>query len=110
MALFENDQWVVTDFGLVSVEPGAPHEYQIAADRLLEMAGAGGGSLYDWPIQLAGEAWVDLDAFIEAFSKALDIHHGRYTGTVDPDLLEQSIAEARRTHAHEVAKGHGWFP
>ena len=48
-----------------------------------------------WPVQLAEKTWVDIEAFIEAFIKAIEIHKGRYTGEVDPKVLSASIGEAR---------------
>jgi hypothetical protein len=96
MPIFENAQWVVNEYGLQSKKPGAPYEYNIPAERLLERAGAGRGDVYDWPLQLAEKTWVDIDAFIEAYQKALDAHAGRYKGSVDPKLLSQSLGEARQ--------------
>jgi hypothetical protein len=52
--------------------------------------------LYDWPIHMAKKFWVDVEAFIEAFSEALRLHRGTYKGEVDPHVLEASISEARR--------------
>lgn len=93
MALFQNEQWAVTKFGLEAVRPGAP-EYLISAERLLESGGVAGGQLYDWPSHMAEKTWIDLAAFVEAFRKALKIHEGRYPGTVDAGLLEKSIEKA----------------
>jgi hypothetical protein len=96
MILFQNHQWAVTDAGLQSIEPAAPMEYHIAADRLREKAGAGRGEVYDWPLHMAEKSWVDLGAFVEAFRKALELHAGKYRGHVDPALLEESIDRAYR--------------
>jgi hypothetical protein len=95
-SLFENSQWAVTDWGLESVKPGAPYKYNIEASRLLEKAGAGGGALYDWPIQMAEKNWIDMRAFREAFMKALELHKGKYQTDVDGALLEQSFKEAAK--------------
>lgn len=92
MDYFRNDQWVVNDDGLQSVTPGAPYEYYIAAERLLEKAGAGQGKFYDWPVHVCGKTWVDKPAFIEAYRKAVEVHQA---DRVDPDLLEKSIAAVR---------------
>ena len=45
---------------------------------------------------MAKKFWVDVEAFIEAFETALRLHLGKYNGEVDPDVLEESILEARR--------------
>lgn len=94
--LFENQQWAVTDWGLQSIKPGAPYEYNIEAERLLEKASAGGGKFYDWPIQMAGKNWINMAAFTEAFNKALELHKGKYKGDVDRGLLEASFKEASK--------------
>ena len=99
MTLFKNDQWAVTEEGLQSIKPGAPYEYYISADRLLEKGGAGRGEVYDWPLQLAEKTWVDLEAFIQAYRKAIEIHVGKYSGAVDQDLLELSIQKGREEAA-----------
>jgi hypothetical protein len=93
-ALFQNHQWAVTEDGLESIKPLTP--YLIEANRLLDRRGVGEGKFYDWPIQLAKKSWVDIEAFIEAFSRALELHAGKYEGKVDPDVLRASISEARR--------------
>jgi len=93
--MFENNQWAVTDWGLQSVKPGAPYEYNIGAERLLEMNGSGRGQFYDWPVHMAEKNWIDMAAFSEAFRKALDLHKGKYRGSVDQKLLEASFAEAQ---------------
>jgi len=84
------------DWGIQSVKPGAPYEYNIEARRLLEKNGEGGGRLYDWPIHMAEKTWVDVDAFAEAFTKALDLLREKYQGAPDAALLSGSLAEARR--------------
>ena len=93
MAIFQNHQWSVTDYGVESVKP-AP-EYHFAAKRLLETGSAGRGEMYDWPVQMSEKTWVDIEAFIEAFTRALEIHKGKYKGEVDPKLLSASIGTAR---------------
>jgi hypothetical protein len=94
---FKNHQWSVTDYGVESVRPAAPY-YHFAKTRLLE-TGNRGGELYDWPIQLAEKTWVDIEAFIEVFLKALELHAGGYAGKVDEAMLSRSLAYARREAA-----------
>jgi hypothetical protein len=94
---FENHQWSVTDYGVEAVRPAAPY-YHFDKTRLLE-AGNSGGELYDWPAHMAEKTWVDIEAFIEAFVKALELHAGKYGGTVDEAMLKKSIERARREAA-----------
>ena len=95
MVKFKNNQWAVTSWGLQSIKPGAPYEYNIAASRLLEKHGAGGGKFYDWPSHMAQKTWIDIEAFIEAFQKALVAHKGKYKGDADEALLAASFTDAR---------------
>lgn len=90
MILYQNRQWAVTDWGMTSIKPGAPYEYEIAAGRLLEI-GNHGEMIYNWFPQLAEKTWIDYDAFVEAFKQALDLHKGKYKGVVDPKVLVASI-------------------
>jgi hypothetical protein len=85
---FKNNQWSVTRFGVEAVKP-APF-YIIEASSLLDIRDDG---FYMWPLQLADKTWVDLNAFIEAFDKALSIHHL----IENPVLLRASCDKARRS-------------
>jgi hypothetical protein len=84
--LFANRQWRVTDYGIESVHPPAP-DYFVEKSRLSEL---------DWPEHMAEKTWVDIEAFIEAYEKALELHKGQYSGTITPEKLTASIKEARR--------------
>jgi hypothetical protein len=95
---FQNHQWSVTDYGVESVTPGAPYHYHFDKSRLLE-AGDYGDKLYDWPIHMAEKTWIDIEAFNEAFVKALDLHAGSYGGTVDKPTLEKTLERARKEAA-----------
>jgi hypothetical protein len=92
--LFQNRQWAVTDYGVESVKP-AP-SYNFTAERLVETADYGAGDLYSWLVHMAEKTWVDIEAFIEAFTKALELHANKYSPRVDPDLLLKSLTQARR--------------
>jgi hypothetical protein len=96
IVLFKNAQWAVTDYGVETVEGdrGVP-PYHIEESRLTETASRPNGIFYDWPVHMARKAWVDIEAFTEAFDKALELHKGRYSPEADQDMLEASIAEAR---------------
>jgi hypothetical protein len=85
-----NHQWAVTDFGLEAVKPGASSKYPIPAERLTDKGGAD-DSLYIWPWHMAEKTWIDMDAFIEAFRKALEFHRN---GEVDQEIFDKSITVA----------------
>src|SRR4029453_11908335 len=97
MALFQNHQWAVTEFGLEAVKPGASSKYPIPAERLTDKGGAN-DSLYIWPWFMAEKTWIDMDAFIEAFRKALEFHH---KGEVDREILDKSVAAAHARIAQD---------
>jgi len=96
MANFENLQWRVTEWGLQSIRPGALSEYNIAAYRLLERAGSGGGRFYDWPVHMALKDWVDFESFMDAYLNAIEAHRGTYQGEMDRQLMDKTIEEAKR--------------
>jgi len=72
--LFEQGQWVVTDFGLELLSSvQKDHErYKIPGYELLDMHDL--GRVYRWPVQVANEDWIDFDAFEGMFRKALEVH------------------------------------
>jgi hypothetical protein len=99
--LFQNHQWAVTDYGIECVN----HTYPIEARRLLTRRGVGQGKFYDWPLHMAQKSWVDIEAFIEVFRTALELHAGKYKGKVDTDMLLASISEARhRAREHDCPR------
>lgn len=85
--LFENDQWRVTHGGL-EAKSDVPTVY-IPAEELLQKRVVPGGWLYEWPLHVAENSWVDFSAFAEAFKEAL-LHHKL---VFNEDLLQQSITE-----------------
>jgi hypothetical protein len=91
--LFENHQWQVTDYGMESAKPAPTYHFE--GRRLLETQGAGMGEMYDWPVHMAEKTWVDVEAFIEAFTQALKLHSDKI-GKVNDDMLRASLAKARR--------------
>lgn len=93
--LYKNRQWAVTDYGVESLR-SAPY-YPFDKTRLLESTDFGSGEMYDWPIHMAEKTWVDIEAFIEVFLKAIDLHG--YKGKVDAAMLEKSIERSRREAA-----------
>ncbi|HLZ01824.1 MAG TPA: hypothetical protein VKR55_06690 [Bradyrhizobium sp.] len=91
---FKNHQWAVTDYGVEVVKPTS--YYHFDKTRLLESTDYGSGELYDWPVHMAEKTWVDIEAFIEVFLKALELHAGSYRGNVDKEMLTKSLARARK--------------
>jgi hypothetical protein len=98
-AIFRNDQWQVTKFGLVSRRPTAPCRYQIDAERLLQTE----SQLYEWPVYVVQKPWVEPDQFFEAFKVAIDAHEGRYPGKVNLARLEASFEAALNLVEHRSA-------
>jgi len=95
--LWDNGRWAVTEFGLeplYSKEPERYEAYVIPAVHLLDTRGFV-APFYFWPVQVAAQAWFDLDAFEEAFKKALAIHSRRYRLVVDHHILDKSFRRAR---------------
>jgi hypothetical protein len=105
IAIFRNDQWEVTHFGIASLRTGAPCRYQIDAERLLATDSFGGRQLYVWPIHVVRMPWVKPDLFFEAFSAAIEAHAEQYSGRVDIALLEESVAESLRDIGGRVGRG-----
>jgi hypothetical protein len=92
-AIFRNEQWEVTNCGIVSRMSAAPYRYQIDAERFLATDSFGDRQLYVWPVHVARMAWVNPDLFFEGFKVGIDTHQRQY---VDHRLLEESIEEAVR--------------
>ena len=92
MALFENAQWKVTKDGL---ESKGPYGCCIGAPQLLVIADRGAGEAYDWPEYMAAKGWVKMEAFLEAFWRAIDFHADTCSEDLDLDLLHQSFDQAR---------------
>lgn len=89
--VYINRQWAVTPEGMTTVRPGAPYEYNIGAGSLLN-AYNGPDDIYDWPYHLAGKNWTDIEAFVDAFGRAIEHHHA---GQYDAERLDRSFKAAR---------------
>ena len=93
---WDNGSWAVTEFGLEPLysKDGERHEaYVISAAHLLDMRIF--APVYFWPTEVAAQAWLDLDAFEEAFKKALEIHCRKYRLVVNDDVLAKSFRRAQ---------------
>jgi len=89
---YENEQWVVANYGLESCDVF----YPIQASRLLEAER--NPPLYDWPFQLGEKNWVKFGSFVAAFEFAFKHHQLK---AMDPEILSQSISEARQGRRHD---------
>jgi hypothetical protein len=67
VAYYQNHQWKVTELGIESLSPD--FDYEVEAERLLEVAERNGETLYDLPVHMAEKCWVDIEAFIAAFER-----------------------------------------
>lgn len=65
--IFENRQWAVTSYGLENI--AGPYHYHIAASDLRIPMGQG----RTWCDHMEVKNWVDIDAFEEAFDRAVEI-------------------------------------
>jgi len=88
-----NKQWAVSNSGLETIKPAV--RYEIKASRLTETTERADETFYAWPLRMAEKQWINMDAFAEAFSQALELHKGRYTPEYNRVMLRASLAEAR---------------
>jgi len=91
---FKNRQWAVTGYGIESLPPGSG--YWIEANRLAEKE-IGASDCYNWPPHMARQSWVDIELFLEAFAKALDVHAGKYGEPPSVLIFHESAERARQT-------------
>jgi hypothetical protein len=91
--LYENHQWKVTKYGIESLSPDC--HYEVEAERLAEVTERDGATLYDWLLHMTEKTWVDSEACIAAFEKAMEIHAGRYTPALEREMLAASIRFVR---------------
>ena len=82
----------VTDYGVETLR--SESYYHFDKSRLLESTDYGSGEMYDWPVHMAEKTWVDIEAFIEVWLKALEMHG--VSSKVDQPMLERSLAAARK--------------
>jgi len=68
---YRNRQWAVTAYGIENIR--GPYHYYIPKSDLKITMGSPGRT---WVDHMAEKNWVDVDAFSEAFNRALEIHGG----------------------------------
>jgi hypothetical protein len=92
--LYKNDQWKVEEDGLRSIGLHADNFVEIG--QLGQLEARGKRQYYIWPLHMAEKTWVDVEAFLDAFGKALEIHRAEIDPPINLELLSESSAEARR--------------
>jgi hypothetical protein len=92
MPFFENDDWLVDDFGIRAKMPTGA--FNIPASRLGELTTSSPGAFLFWLTHMAHEHWIRIDLFAEAYKRALTIHRGRYGPQIPDALLNSSIRAA----------------
>jgi hypothetical protein len=90
---FQNARWRVTDFGLESVALDDGN-HCVERSGLLEIDNEGFCPLYVWPTRVCDQIGIDIEAFIEAWLKAIEIHSPLLL-RVDRRILADSLREAR---------------
>jgi len=85
--MFENEQWVVTEFGL---EAKGTHSHYTIVDislgNLLE-GGDRAAPTYFWSVHMSHKRWVNRGLFNDAFEHALAYHGHK----IDRDALKRSF-------------------
>ena len=96
-----NWQWAVTESGIEAIEgatspsvSGLTSRYVIYSDRLLETTKRGAHNFFEWPVHMAEKTWVDINAFNEAFAKAIEYHQEGVLAAIDRKMLEASFQQA----------------
>jgi hypothetical protein len=89
--LYSNSQWAVTEAGLECLT----ESYPIDANRLDETTYRDGETLADWIVHMVEKVWIDFDQFIDAYTRALEIHKKRHGRKVTPEMVERSIQYAK---------------
>ena len=91
--ILQNHQWAVDSDGVTTV--GDNVKYEFSAHQLSETRKGIKCVYYKWPLQLAEKTWIDIEAFIEMFERALTIHAGKYKPPFDRAMFERTVALAR---------------
>jgi hypothetical protein len=90
---FQNARWSVTEFGLESIAP--QHAiYRIHRLTLLNIRNDA-YKLYEWLMHVSDMIGIDIEAFIEAWLKAIDVH-GHNLPAMNVETLSTSLRVARK--------------
>jgi hypothetical protein len=90
---FQDARWSVTDFGLEAVTPDQ-ETCRIPVSRLLEIDGESFVPLYVYPMRVSALVGVDIEAFLDAWQKAIDVH-GHLLPRIDQRILAETSHQAR---------------
>jgi hypothetical protein len=89
--LWANNQWEVATDGIAAL---GDVDYFIARDRLCELRpGRQHLGVASWPLQIADKPWADLESFLEAYQRALQLLQPKGIEVID---LSLSFSMARR--------------
>jgi hypothetical protein len=105
--IWQNGQWAVTTIG---IESRFGTDYIIPKEQLLETRkDRRGDGISVWGLHLAVKTWVvDIDEFVEALAKGLNVHHPDST-TINIELTlfaaREDWAEVDRSSSRETE----WF-
>ena len=97
MAYFENKQWrVLEDGSLESVNVMAP-EYRIPAREMGALTHEINEDVfYEWPWHMSEKTWIDMLAFEEAFTKALQVNEVEVNQKILSDTFRFAHEEVSR--------------
>jgi hypothetical protein len=93
MVDLKDARWSVTEFGLEAVNPDF-EPYRIPLSELLEVDSEGFISLYVCPMCVSQQVGVDIEAFLDAWRRAVKVHD-RFLPKVDQKIFAESLHQAR---------------
>jgi hypothetical protein len=98
--IWANNHWQVADDGLASL---GPVEYFIPRSRLCELRHRREAEgIASWPLQVAEKSWAEIEPFLEAYQRALELLKPEGMEAVDLHLSSEIareiafVAELRR--------------
>lgn len=87
------NQWKVTEDGLEAT--GQSFEYLIEWVKISRLTERNGIQYYEWPLHMAEKSWVEIEAFIAAFEKALEDYEDKEGAPINQTALLNSFSKAR---------------
>ncbi len=100
MSFWQNGQWAVTSAGLERVGRTSRDPEPIRPERLAELyLFHEKFGIARWPVEFGDSDWVDPDAFMEAFERALELHlpEGRFR--INLKATADYVRKLRQTRA-----------
>jgi hypothetical protein len=72
---FKNAQWSVTEEGLQCLDPKIIGGSVVKTEELADLLeGHEDQGVARWPVHYSEKSWVNMDAFMQAFRHALEVH------------------------------------